>query len=80
MQSKNCMRELVSSTTKQKPIIALTDSEVSRGGLSLHEVRSQLDDAEDSYEKWSFELGTTPNASALYDHLCAYDPIEWNRE
>jgi len=79
MQSKNCMRELVSSTTKQKPIIALTDSEVSRGGLSLHEVRSQLDDAEDSYEKWSFELGTTPNASALYDHLCAYDPIEWNR-
>ena len=44
------------------------------------QVRSQLDDAEDSYEKWSFELGTTPNASALYDHLCAYDPIEWNRE
>ena len=36
------MRELVCSTTMQKPIIALVDPDVSRGGLTAADVRRQL--------------------------------------
>ena len=38
-QSKNCMRELVSSTLMKKPIVALVDPDASRGGLSQKDVR-----------------------------------------
>ena len=41
-QSKNCMRELVSTTTKRKSAIALIDPDALRGGLSVQEVRAQL--------------------------------------
>jgi len=78
--SKNCMRELVSSTVKQKPIIALVDLEASRGGLTLEEVQSQLVDADAFYDKWAFNNESdAPRAKSLYEHLTAYESIEWNR-
>ena len=80
-ESKNCMRELVATTMKRKPTIALVDPDASRGGLSLDEVRAQLIEAEASYAKWGFDEATTPNGLTLfYVHLFQADPIEWNRE
>ena len=131
------MRELVSSVQKGKPIIALIESDASRGGLTLEQVHAQLKAAEGSYAKWGFdpvgsdptdevppakapmpkadalglvtEVGlnvleaasgldldgdgdvgqlndensakaaTTPSGQILFDHLFAFDPIEWNR-
>ena len=78
-RSKNCMRELVASTMKAKPIIALIDPDASRGGLSLEQVRERLVSAESRYGAWGFDAATTPSGSALYDHLFAREPIEWNR-
>ena len=62
-----------------KPIIALMDPESSRGGLTVEEVRAQLLEAEGRFKSWGFEAGTTPRGAALYEHLFANDPIEWNR-
>ena len=67
--SKNCMRELVSSTIQQKPIIALIDTDASRGGLSLAEVHDQLEEAEGSYAKWGFDAETTPSYPTIPDTL-----------
>jgi len=78
-QSKNCMRELVSTTTKRKPIIALIDPDASRGGLSVEEVRAQLLEAQASYAKWGFDANTTPNGETLHGHLFQAMAIEWNR-
>ena len=78
-ESKNCFRELVSSTTKDKPIIALVDLDATRGGLSFAEIHVQLLKAEDSYTKWGFDLQTTPDCQKLHDHLFASVAIEWNR-
>ena len=78
--SKNCMRELVSSTLKQKPIIALIDPDASRGGLSLDECHAQLVEADAMYAKWDFNTEPDgPRGQALYDHLFKHEPIEWNR-
>ena len=73
------MRELVASTRMRKPIIALIDPDASRGGLSLDEVHAGLLKAEGSYAKWGFDTETTPSGEALYSHLIANEPIEWNR-
>ena len=73
------MRELVSSTTMQKPMIALMEPDALRGGLSLEEIETQLVEAEASYSKWDFPQ-TTPPGQALYEHLFAADSIEWNRK
>lgn len=77
--SKNCMRELLTTYAQSKPAIALIDPEVTRGGLTLPEIRARLVEANDTlFEKWGL-----PHASdqgeALYDHLFAHSPIEWNR-
>ena len=74
------MREIVASTRMRKPIIALVDPDASRGGLSLDEVHAQLLQAEANYAKWDFDAAATPSGQALYDHLFASEPIEWNRE
>jgi hypothetical protein len=74
------MRELVSSTIKQKPTIALVDVEEARGGLSVEEVHVRLIAAESRYANWSFDAELTPSGQALYDHLFQAEPIEWNRE
>ena len=78
-QSKNCMRELVSSTTMQKPMIALMEPDASRGGLNSEEIKTQLLEAEASYSKWDFPQ-TTPLGQALYSHLFTSNSIEWNRK
>ena len=78
-QSKNCMRELVCATQMAKPIIALIDPDAPRGGLSMAEIHEQLLDANADYRKWGFDEKTTPNGQALYDHLFADEPIEWDR-
>ena len=78
--SKNCMRELVSSTLKRKPIIALIDPDASRGGLSLDECHAQLLEADAMYAKWDFNTEPDgPRGQELYDHLFKHEPIEWNR-
>ena len=79
-QSRNCMRELISATIKQKPAIALIDPDASHGGRSGEEVRSQRREAGGSYAKWGFDAATTPGGQALSDHLVTNEPIEWNRE
>ena len=78
-KSRNCMIELVASTRKAKPIIALIDPDKSRGGMTTTEVHTELLEAEDLYSKWEFDPSTTPNGQALYDHLFAHAPIEWHR-
>ena len=78
-KSKNCMRELVSAAKMGKEIIALVDLDASKGGLSNQQVRERLSEAESRYEGWGFDPATTPSAQALYDHLFAHEPIEWNR-
>ena len=78
-QSKNCMRELVSSTVLKKPMIALIELESSHGGLKLGEVHQQLYETSiESFGKWEFADGT-PRGQELYDHLFERAPIEWNR-
>jgi len=91
--SKNCMRELVASTTLQKPIIALTDPDASRGGMSLAEVHSQLIEADALAIKWGFHGADTPSSGTeyqeaylwpggemLHEYLFGeHEPIEWNR-
>ena len=55
------------------------DSDKTRGGLTVEDVRAQLLEAEGRFNRWGFEAGTTPSGAALYEHLFANDPIEWNR-
>ena len=76
--SKNCMRELTSSVKKRKQMIACVDLDPTRGGLSLDEVRRQLDAADASYAKWGFPEDT-PTGSELHAHLFRNGAFEWNR-
>ena len=78
-QSKNCMRELIASTVRDTPIIALLDPEASHGGLTIEEVSAQVLAVEGSYAKWELDEAQTPDGQALLSHLLAYEPIEWNR-
>ena len=65
---------------KGKPIIMLVEPDASHGGLSLEEVRAQLVNAVDQFDKWGFDADA-PRGQTLYDHLFSKDPngIEWNR-
>ena len=87
------MRELVSSASKEKPIIALIDLDVSRGGMSLDEVKTQFVEADVLATKWGFygyekassgaeyqESYSWPGGTELHEHLIGeHEPIEWNR-
>jgi len=77
--SQNCMRELIATTTKRKPAIALVDPDTSRGGLSIEEVQGRLHVGEKNYPKWGLDVATTPDAQVLFGHLFSNEPIEWNR-
>jgi hypothetical protein len=77
--SQNCMRELVATTTRQKPCFALIDPAAKHGGVSVNEALQQLVAAEEHYERWDFEV-TTPQGHELHTYLFAAAPIEWNRE
>ena len=72
------MRELVCSTEKQKPVIALLDLDVSRGGMKPSDIKVQLLDASRFYNTWGF-TPDQPRGQALHDHLFTHEPIEWNR-
>jgi hypothetical protein len=48
--------------------------------LAVDEVRAQLVETTDSYEKWGFDLNTTPEGEAIFNHIFTFEPIEWNRE
>jgi len=76
--SKNCMRELISAVHMGKPIVPLLEPDVSRGGLSVKEVRGQLIDAEQKYTEWGFGEGT-PRGDALCDALFLCEPIVFDR-
>ena len=75
------MIELRSSVSKKKPIIALTENDSTRGGLSMDEVRTQLHEVDANYVKWGFDDDSTGSAGgeALYAALFHDEPVEWNR-
>ena len=77
-KSRNCMLEIRSSVMKNKPILALLDSDTSKGGLTQEQVRVQLCEADASYAKWGFD-DDGPRGEALFEALFAYAPVEWNR-
>ena len=83
--SVNCMRELLRAFVMQKPLALLVESDASRGGLHLAELRVLLSSAyercagwglTDEIESWGY---TMPSANALHDALSSHEPIEWNR-
>ena len=92
--SKNCIRELVASVVKQKPIVALIDPEMNHGGLRIDEVHSRLLQGDMLFKKWGFlespdsqtRLTTEwhkdyvwPGGEKVHNALFAQAPIEWNR-
>ena len=77
-QSKNCMRELISSTQKRKRMIACLDLDTTRGGMSRDEVQRQLLEAEERYAGWRFP-DDCPTGTELFKALFKDDPLEWNR-
>ena len=76
--SRNCMIELRSSVTKEKPIIALMEPEAKHGGLTRARIEEQLVEADQRYEKWGFD-DDGPRSTTLMEALFATQPIEWNR-
>ena len=76
-QSRNCMRELRAAVAARTPLVALMESEPSHGGLTMAEVRRQLAQVQESYDRWRFVGG--PSSSELVSALFAHEPIEWNR-
>ena len=72
------MVELHATVREKKRIIALVDSDVSRGGLTVTEVREQLCKADTLQSEWGF-TDDGLNGTELYEALFREDPIEWNR-
>ena len=84
--SQNCMRELVQSVYRNKPIITLLEPELNKGGLTRADIKDRLEKADvDFYDQWGMvkqfeEWGwQLPIAQKLYDALFAEAPNEWNR-
>lgn len=78
-QSKNCMREIRAAVRMNKPLLAVLEPEVGKGGLSVEEVRHQLRLADASYGKWGFGGDGGPSSEQLVEALFKLEPIEWNR-
>ena len=83
--SVNCVRELLRAFVMQKPLILLVESEMSRGGLMLDDLRVQLSAARGRCARWGLtgeveSWGyTIPTVDELHEALMAHEPIEWNR-
>jgi hypothetical protein len=92
--SKNCMRELASAVSKEKPIIALTELEGSHGGLGVEEVNARIAQADGiAVDQWGFKAEDVaepstaewhgvyvwPGSKKLSQELLRFPPIEWNR-
>ena len=79
-QSKNCMRELRSSTAKGKPMIAVLDPDSTSGHLTVDDIGRELTVAEtEHFAAWGFEGDGGPSAQECYEALLAQPPVEWNR-
>ena len=80
--SRSCIRELIAATLNGVRIIALLETDKKHGAFSVDEVREGLLAIGTRYEEWDFcgfDPATTPSGQALFDHLMAHKPIEWNR-
>jgi hypothetical protein len=77
-ESKNCMRELTTAARLKKHVIAILDPDSSHGGLSKDEVHEHLCQAASMYDRWGF-MAEAPSGEALFDHVFAHEPIEWDR-
>jgi len=77
-ESKNCMRELTTAARLKKHVIAILDPDSSHGGLSKDEVHEHLCQAASMYDRWGF-MAKAPSGEALFDHVFAHEPIEWDR-
>ena len=93
--SPNCMRELLRAVLTGKPIVAMLEPEVLKGGLSLEQVKAMLAAADERYEGWGLAAEMeawaakgevtnpaptfTPLHEHLYKALFKQTPIEWNR-
>ncbi len=84
--SPNCLRELLRALFDKKPILALTEPEAKKGGLTTEEVRAHLEEAEANFEyygladnmsQWGFV--PPPTATDMLNALYADEVVEWNR-
>ena len=73
----NCIRELIATAKKNKPVIALIEPDQSRG-LSVQQVHEQILQAADHYVDWGID-DAAPRGQNLVHHVFASEPIEWNR-
>ena len=85
--SPNCMREILRAVFDKKPILALTEPEARKGGLTREQVQAQLEAADSKYERWGLAREMSdwgfvppPNCEQLYSALYdGMEPVEWNR-
>ena len=75
--SKNCIRELIATAKKNKPVITLIEPDKSRG-LSVQQVHEQILQAAEHCKDWGID-DAAPHGQSLIDHVFANEPIEWNR-
>eukprot|EP00966_Prymnesium_polylepis_P054373 1257084-Prymnesium_polylepis.2 len=76
-ETLNCIRELIATAKKNKPVIALIEPDKSRG-LSVQQVHEQILQAAEHYKDWGID-DAAPHGQDLIDHVFANEPIEWNR-
>ena len=74
-KSKNCIRELRQAVSTGKPLVALLETDVKHGGLTVEEMRTQLVDTDLA----ALGLPTAPSGQELAAALFATAPIEWTR-
>ena len=90
VSSPNCMRELLRAVFVKKPILALTEPEVRKGGLTREQVQARLEAADSKYERWGLakemqDWGFVPLPTAallldaLYVDALYAPPLEWAR-
>ena len=91
--SRNCMRELVATVTLDKAIIALIDTDLSHGGLTMDQIHRNLLLTDQLAEDWGFKQFAEsprqcvewhgeyvwPTALLLREELFKHGTIEWNR-
>ena len=71
--SRNCMRELVAAHSEAKPIIALVELDLSRGGMSFPLILTQLLEADGHAQGWGFcETSSSPLAAASQSSLASF--------
>ena len=78
--SRNCLRELRAAVRLDKPLLALLETDESKGGMSVEQIRTQLMEADELMLKWFGSADAEALSGArLADALLAREPIEFNR-